>query len=299
MQFGIILEMILSERLRSRMFLVLLFCALLLNGCVQLPWAREVEHSPAGENPVKEVFRPESPHAAFGNPSKATLDPTDRNNFLVVGNGSVFSYNESLGTVNWVSWRTVREDLGDPLMRPQFRPDLRLPKGFVRIDYYDYSGSGYDRGHTVPSADRFGNAPLNEETFMMTNIVPQTPALNQHPWQKLESHARSLVRRGNDVYQIAGVYGERERLKGKVTVPTNCWKVIVSVPRGRQIEELPNRMQIIAVDMPNIERIENNDWKMYVTNISEIEKRTGLDLFEQLAPSVQQRIETKFSIRSP
>ncbi|QYO65411.1 DNA/RNA non-specific endonuclease [Leptolyngbya sp. 7M] len=281
------------------MFLVLLFCAFFLNGCVQLPWGREVEHSAAGDSPVKEVFRPESPHAAFGNPSKATLDPTDRNNFLVVGNGSVFSYNESLGTVNWVSWRTVREDLGDPLMRPQFRPDLRLPQGFARIDYYDYSGSGYDRGHMVPSADRFGNARLNEETFMMTNIVPQTPALNQYPWQKLESHARSLVRRGNDVYQIAGVYGERERLKRKVTAPTNCWKVIVSVPRGRRIEELPNRMQIIAVDMPNIEKIENNDWKMYLTSISEIEERTGLDLFEQLPPLVQQRIETKFSIRSP
>jgi DNA/RNA endonuclease G (NUC1) len=145
---------------------------------------------------------PASVHLAFGNPSNAS-DDTD--NYLVVGNGSVFSYNESRGSVNWVSWRTTRGDLGNSIPRPDFRPDPRLPGYFQQIGYYDYSGSGYDRGHLVPSADRFANRKLNEETFMMTNIVPQRGALNRYPWEKLESHIRSQVwKQKFDAYQIAG-----------------------------------------------------------------------------------------------
>jgi endonuclease G len=129
-----------------------------------------------------------SVHLFFGNPSNA--NQSDPGNYLIVGEGSVISYNDSRGTPNWVSWRTAKSDLGPSLKRPEFRPDPRLPAWFARISYSDYSGSGYDRGHVVPSADRFADKILNEETFFMTNIVPQTPALNQYAWEKLESYAR-------------------------------------------------------------------------------------------------------------
>ena len=102
----------------------------------------------------------------------------------------------------------TREDLGDKLRRPDFQPDNRLPPGVDRITTFDYIGSGYDRGHVVPSGDRFGDREANAETFLMTNIVPQTGALNQFPWEQLESYSRYLIRRGNDVYTIAGVYGD-------------------------------------------------------------------------------------------
>ena len=178
--------------------------------------------------------------------------------FLIVGDGSVISYNNRRGTANWVSWKTTRADVGKTLPRPNFRPDPRLPGWYNRIGQYDYSGSGYDRGHLVPSADRFGDPRLNQETFLMTNIVPQTGALNQYPWNKLENYARSQARGRFDVYQIAGVYGDAGRLKGKITVPTNCWKVVMIVPRGASADDLNERIRIIAVDMPNIEGIEDD-----------------------------------------
>lgn len=221
---------------------------------------------------------PLGPHGAFGNPSNAAADERNRDNFLIIGEGSVISYNDSRGTANWVAWRTTRGDLGPSIPRPDFRPDPRLPAGFRRIGYSDYSGSGYDRGHLVPSADRFANPPLNEETFMMTNIVPKTAALNQGPWEKLERHARALARRLGTVQQIAGCYGEKERLKGKVTVPTNCWKIIVAIPSGRTIADLDRRMQVIAVDMPNIDGIDDVRWETYRTSVEALQQRTGLDL---------------------
>ena len=240
----------------------------------------------------------DSVHFAFGNPSNATTDEAGETNFLVVGEGSVFSYNNSRGSANWVSWRTTREDLGPSIPRPDFRPDPRLPRWYNRTGYYDYSGSGYDRGHLVPSADRFANPRLNEETFMMSNIVPQAGALNQYPWNKFEMYVRSQARR-MDVYQIAGCYGEAGRLKNKVTVPTNCWKVAMFLPRGRSHRQIDQRTRLVAVDMPNVDGIENESWEKYRTTIREIEQKTGLDLFSQHPGELQDAIETRKEMVSP
>ena len=223
----------------------------------------------------------------FGNISDAADDP---NNFLVNGEGAAFSYNNSRRTVNWVAWTTAKTDLGANVVRPDFRPDPRLPAGFVRVVSTDYSGSGYDRGHLVPAADRFGRIDLLVETFFMTNIVPQTAALNQYPWQQFEAYVRGQVRRGWDAYQVAGVYGEIETIKGRVVAPTNCWKVVAFLRQGAP---LGRRTRVIAIDMPNINGIENERWQRYLTNIRSIEEKTGYNFFAVLPADLQETIETR------
>lgn len=269
-------------------------CALSL-GCGRIAdQINEKRRDAERRDSVPPVWSPpasDSPHLALGNPSNA--GHSDRNNLLIVGEGHALSYNDSRGTANWASWRTTKADLGERIERPDFRPDPRLPAGYRRIEYFHYSGSGYDRGHLVPSADRFANRKLNEETFLMTNIVPQTESLNQFPWERLESHARSLVWKGNDLYQIAGCYGEKERLRKRVTVPTNCWKVIVVLRAGEPITKIDASTRVIAVDMPNIEGIETDSWEKYRTTVREIERRTGYDLFSALPAKLQDLLENK------
>ncbi len=235
-------------------------------------------------------------HSPFGLPSGSDANPDD---LLITGSESVFSYNNSRGTVNWVAWRTTRADLGDSIPRPNFEIDDRIPKGLRRIAYYDYSGSGYDRGHMVPSADRFADRRRNMETFRMTNIVPQTSALNQYPWEKFESYIRGQVRRriGFDAYQIAGVYGEREVIKGRLVAPANCWKVVVLIPRG-STPEVTERTRVIAVDMPNIDGIEKVPWESYRVTVRSIEEKAGVDLFATLSKPLQDVIETRIEISS-
>ncbi|MFN0141768.1 MAG: DNA/RNA non-specific endonuclease [Pyrinomonadaceae bacterium] len=230
----------------------------------------------------------------FGNPSSARAGD-DADNYLIVHRAHVLSYNNSRGTLNWVAWRTRRTDLGESRERPGFETDKQLPPNFKRARYYDYSGSGYQRGHMLPSADRFADATLNGETFLMTNIVPQEGDLNEFPWERLESHARSLVYRGNETYTIAGVYGDKGKLKGKVTVPTNCWKVIVVFTRGQRPDAMNTGTQIIAVDMPNIDGIDKEPWQKFVTSIDAIEQRTGLDLFDLLPDDVENAIEARIA----
>jgi endonuclease G len=273
--------------------ILLALITLIVSGCERIHDQFRVNTNSANSNSTTVPPTPASVHLAFGNPSNATADPANEDNFLVIGEGSALSYNNSRGGVNWVSWRTTRDDVGDSIPRPDFRPDPRLPKWYNRIGYYDYSGSGYDRGHMVPSADRFANPRLNEETFMMSNIVPQTGALNQFPWNDFEMYVRSQARKKLDVYQIAGCYGDAGRLKHKITVPTNCWKVAMIMPRGRTPDKLDEHTRILAVDMPNIEGIENTRWQKYQTTIREIEQRTGLNIFADRSQQLQDVIETR------
>lgn len=158
---------------------------------------------------------------------------------------------------------------------------------------FDYIGSGYDRGHMVPSADRFADPKRNTETFLMTNIVPQAGDLNQFPWEKLESYSRLLARRGSDIYTIAGVYGDKGRLRRKVTIPRNCWKIIVVLPRGSDVRDIDENTRVIAVDMPNVNGIAENWWETYLTSVRAIEEKTGYNFFAELPQEVQEILETK------
>ncbi|MDQ6972041.1 MAG: DNA/RNA non-specific endonuclease [Mariprofundaceae bacterium] len=72
-----------------------------------------------------------------------------------------------------------------------FRPDYRIPELF-RADLADYRGSGYDRGHLVASADQREVALQNSETFLLSNMSPQSPLFNRGVWKELEDAVRVL-----------------------------------------------------------------------------------------------------------
>lgn len=232
-------------------------------------------------------------YLALGNPSRATGLPADRDNFLLVSPAYALSYNDRRGTANWAAWRITREDLGEAERQNDFRPDARLPAGFRKIRRSDYTRSGYDRGHLVPSADRTRTDGLNSDTFLMTNMVPQTPDLNRVTWEGLESYLRRLVRRTDlDLYVIAGVYGEKKRIRNRVTVPTNVWKIVVAVPRGQGPAAIDEKSLVIAVDIPNEDDLDR-DWRKYRTTVRELERRTGYDFLSNLPRELQDRLETR------
>src|SRR3954471_1754428 len=169
----------------------------------------------------------------LGNPSGATADPTNRDNFLLLKPYYALSYNDANGTPNWVSWRVTADDLGNAPRKQVFDSDNTLPSGFKIVAHRDYSNSGFDRGHLCPHSDRAATREMSYATFVMTNIIPQAPNVNQKAWATLENYCRDLVRRGKRLYVISGPQGRggrgtsgpRETIAGtKVTVPARCWK---------------------------------------------------------------------------
>jgi endonuclease G len=246
-----------------------------------------------GPGPARRA--PLSLNIAPGEPSGATDDPSNKNNYLLVKPQYVLSYNNDKGEPNWVSWHLQASDIGDVERQNNFHPEQALPKGFNRVTPDDYTGTGFDRGHVCNSKDRTANEADNSETFSMANMLPQTPDLNRQVWESLESYCRTLAQKGNQLFIIAGGYGSAKSIgrANKVNVPTNCWKIVLVLPAGADISEAGGSARVIAVDMPNTSGIAQDPWKKYVTTVSDIEQKTGYHFFSDLPPDVQAALKSK------
>lgn len=124
----------------------------------------------------------------------------------------------------------------------------------------------------------------------MSNMQPQAPKLNQKTWKYLEDYTRETVR-NNEVYVYAGCYGDAGMIKDKVTIPTNCWKIVVVLPSGNNdLKRISRKTRIIAVNMPNDESVSSR-WRTYLTTIDDIEKKTGYDFLASVPKAIQAVIE--------
>lgn len=239
----------------------------------------------------------------LGNPSNAVADAVNsQNNYLMAKTYYSMSYNRSRAEPNWVSWHIYSGDLGSTARQDDFRADVTLPSGWYQVGATSYSGSGFDRGHNCPSADRTLTVAANSSTFLMSNMVPQAPQNNQQTWANMENYVRSLVTAGNEVYVIMGSYGTGGTGSsgtfstidaGRVTVPSNIWKVVVVIPNGNgDLSRITTSTRVIAVNTPNINTT-NSDWKVYRTSVDAIEAATGYDLLSNVSSSIQSVIEAK------
>ena len=182
-----------------------------------------------------------------------------------------------------------------------FRADPGLPRQFYPVTPASYAGSGFDRGHHCPSADRSATLEDNSATFLMSNMVPQAPRNNQQTWNHLEAYTRAEVAKGQEAYIIMGCYGQggtgskgRATLldQGRVSVPAHIWKVIVLLPEGDDdLQRLAaGQGRVLAVDTPNDNSL-SPDWQAYRTSINAIEAATGLDLLSALPAAAQARLQ--------
>ncbi|PSN12294.1 DNA/RNA endonuclease G [filamentous cyanobacterium CCT1] len=236
-----------------------------------------------------------NPHLVLGNPSQAaTANP---NNYLLQRNQYALSYSRDRNGLNWASWEVDAAWLGSTDRQDNFRPDGGLPAGFYQVTPNDYRGSGYDRGHVVPSGDRTRTVSDNAATFLMTNIIPQTPENNRGPWRELEEYGRDLVYQyDRSLHVFAGAYGNQGSVGNRaVAVPSRLWKIIVvydRLPDGNL--GIGSDTQVIAVDMPNIDQV-NPDWRQYQTSIQRLEVATGYTFLENFPADLQAALKAQTS----
>jgi len=249
----------------------------------------------------------------LGNPTNAQTSVSLPENYLRNYDYYKIAYSQSRAIPVWVAWHLQSEDLGSSPRRDDFRTDAGLPAGWYQVQDYSYSGSGFDRGHNCPSADRTTSIPANSSTFLMTNMIPQSPRLNQGPWAGLEDYTRTLVGSTKEAYIFMGNYGQggynTNNLffatidAGRITVPANIWKVIVLLPKGtNDLTRIDTSAIVLAVNMPNDNRLYstggNAVWRNYITTISNLELQAGnnavmLDLFKEVAVNVKSYLKLK------
>lgn len=109
-----------------------------------------------------------------------------------------------------------------------FMPDTRLPKS-MQVQTSEYNRSHYDRGHMTPSGDEPGFA-AQKESFLLSNIVPQTPELNRGPWLGVESAVRGWARQEGEIFVVTGPGYDPDSFQTigphHIPVPAVIWKAI-------------------------------------------------------------------------
>lgn len=179
-------------------------------------------------------------------------------------------YSEEHEQALYIKYKLKKTTLETQKVKRQnnFRTDNKIKT--TSAETSDYKNSGYDRGHLLPSADRLFSKEANSETFIMSNISPQTEEFNRISWLSLEKQVRRWAIKFDSVEVItAGVLtGGLETIgQNKVSVPNYFYKIIRTY----------NNKNTIAFVMPNkkTKHISN-----YVVSIDSIENLTGLDFLQ-------------------
>ncbi|HEY2094256.1 MAG TPA: DNA/RNA non-specific endonuclease [Thermoanaerobaculia bacterium] len=251
---------------------------------------------------------PPDVHLTMGNPSNAIDDVTVPNNYLMMKPTYALSYNRGKGTPNWVSWHLDASWYGSLARVDVFRADPKVLPDWYRVEETDFTSSGFDRGHMCPNADRDNQnrIPINQETYLMSNMVPQAPDNNQGPWANLEAYLRTLTDAGSEIYIVSGPAGvggtgsnggvTTTLANGHVTVPAYTWKVALVLPgqTGDDVARVTASTRVIAVIMPNVQGIRtsnSNDWMTYLTTVHAVEQLTGYNFYSNVPQVIQNAIE--------
>lgn len=240
---------------------------------------------PAGENPL-----------LLGNPSNATTDTANENNYLLNKPQYSLSYNRANATPNWVAWRLDNTWTGNAPRQNDYRPDPTLPNGWYQVADGDYSGSGYTRGHICPSADRTRSIADNSATFLMTNFVPQIAENNSGAWVDFENYLRTLSSQGKELYIVSGGHGSVGRIsQGRINVPKVTWKVVLVLDNGNNdLQRIGKGTRTIAIVVPNELPLNQNAlWREFRTSVDAVEYLTGYDFFSNIPKNTQELIERR------
>ncbi|EOH3956484.1 DNA/RNA non-specific endonuclease, partial [Campylobacter jejuni] len=128
-----------------------------------------------------------------------------------------------------VAYRLEAENLRGKQIkkRPRFEDDTNIPKKY-RTTWSDYKHSGYDRGHTLSNASMRKTTQAQRSTFLMSNITPQNPQINQRIWNKIEKRERQLaLKLGSlEVLNLINYDNNPQRIKNNIAVPSSYVKIL-------------------------------------------------------------------------
>lgn len=257
--------------------------------CASAPRA-DPAFTPEAAAPSPESVRPPTwkpPHTSFfaGGP-RATSPVT-----ILVNSGSITGYSDEMKSPLWVCYRLfkVGEDAPGLGRIERFSIDDRTAS---KVTHDDYTGTGFDRGHMAPSAGiakRYGEAGWRQ-TYLMSNIAPQTPGLNQRPWEAFEARESDVYAEElGEIWITTGpIYeGPCEELtasRGRtdIRVPSSFYKILATVKDGR--------VELLALEMKQTDR-DAAPIRRFVTTVDDLERRTGIDFFADLPDPVEIAVE--------
>jgi endonuclease G len=214
--------------------------------------------------------------------------PNSTSQEIIHHNYYALSYKEKYEQAEWVAYELTDKEISyNDFKRPYFEIDKKVPT--KSASYRDYKNSGYNKGHLCPAADRKFSKKAFTETFLMSNVSPQSYEFNSGIWNRLEKRVRYWAKKRKKLIVITGgILKSNLKTIGKnrVAVPQYFYKIIADVHN-------PKKINTIAFIIPQEKH--NLPLYKYTTSIDAIEGLTGIDFFYKLPESVQNKIEKKSS----
>ncbi|KKN50855.1 hypothetical protein LCGC14_0628500 [marine sediment metagenome] len=198
------------------------------------------------------------------------------------------SYNEPFEQAEWVAYTLDKSQLtNDQRKRPFFIEDPKVKT--KSADWRNYKGSGYDRGHLCPAGDRRFSEKAFNETFYTSNISPQDRDFNAGIWNRLEQQVRDWARSYDEVFVVTGgvlELGLTEIGDEDVDVPRYFYKIITKGDPSN-----PEMLGFLFLGKESTKPL-----RSFTVSIDAIEKRTGIDFFQNLPNEVQDRLEARVEL---
>jgi endonuclease G len=161
---------------------------------------------------------------------------------------------------------------------------------------YDYSNSGWDRGHMAPAGDMKWSEQAMKESFYLSNICPQNKNLNGGVWNDLEIQVRELARQKGKIYVVCGPIMS----KNPKTIGTN--KVAISDAFFKVLLQNDND-NWYAIAFMYANESGRKPLSTYAMSVEDMQMITDIDFFPALPDDIEQKAEsevnfTKWNINS-
>jgi endonuclease G len=193
------------------------------------------------------------------------------------------SYNEGYELASWVAWQLTPEQAKTTgTFKEKFNEDPSVTTG--TSSQKDYKDAGFIMAQLAPPEDMFTSPQAVEETFLMSNVVPQKPAFNKYIWKVNEKLIREWAKEGNTLYITAGpvftdapfgTFGPN-----KVSIIIRYYKAVLDVTGER------------AIGFVFRNNTASGTQKSFAISVDELEKLTGMDFFPALPDDLEQKVES-------
>ena len=214
-----------------------------------------------------------------------------------------YYYDPNARVAIWVAY-PLNSGLKGSGSRPNPEPwglDPKVPKADQAVLYRGYSKSStYDRGHQIPSADRY-KFGANAETYYGVNMTPQRNDFNAEIWATLEGKVRSWAGKCDTLYVVTGadLKGATEKVQdneGKdVTVPTGYFKALLAYKKSGGFGTGTSGNYIGVGFYFEHRKYDNTDAavKAQAMTLDALEEKLGYDLFVNLPADTQTSVEAQ------
>jgi len=139
-----------------------------------------------------------------------------------------------------------------------------------------FAHNDWDKGHMTPANDA-PDEDSQEDTFVLSNAVPQHLHLNRFMWQYLEGSVHQLAQLEGEVFIVTGPVfeGRRRLMSRRVPIPSHTFKAVYIPSRSIAIGFIATNQSMPVCT---------------VVSVDEITRRTGIDPFPAVAASVKSQI---------